>query len=73
MPADDDMPELPRGLRPRQNERLRLLRAVSNHKPVAVDADCRAGAAHHDHAILDNSVIGVIRVPVRALVAVRLG
>jgi hypothetical protein len=36
-------------------------------KPIAIYADRWAGATHHNHAILDDGVIRVIRVHARAL------
>src|SRR5207248_10037109 len=60
MPADSNMAQLSGSFRPRQNERWRLLWAVANHEPVAVNADCRPGAAYHDNAILDDGVIRVV-------------
>jgi hypothetical protein len=44
------------------------LRAVANDQLIAIDPDCRTGAAHRDHAILDDGVIRVVGVHARALV-----
>ena len=61
VPADDDVPQLSRGFRSGQAEGLCLLRAIANDEPIAVNADCRAGAAHHHHAVLKGGVISYRR------------
>jgi hypothetical protein len=62
MPGDNDMPQLSGSFCPTQNKRLRLLRAIANNQPIAVDADCRANAAYRNHAVPDHGVIRVIGV-----------
>jgi hypothetical protein len=61
MPASDNMAELPGGFRARGRVPV-CLRAIANDKSVTINADCWAGAAHDDDAILDNGIVGVIRV-----------
>src|ERR1700722_7709990 len=68
MPADDDMMKPAGGLGPGKNEGGRLLGAVANDQLIAIDADRWAGAAHRDHAILDDGVVRVIGVHARALI-----
>jgi hypothetical protein len=66
MPADDDVVKPAGGLGSGKNEGRRLLRAVTNDQLIAIDADRWAGAAHHDHAVLDDGVVRVIRMHAHA-------
>ena len=67
MSADDDMVKLSGDLGSGKNKGRRLLRAVANDQLIAIDADRWAGAAHHDHAILDDGVVRIIGVHASAL------
>jgi hypothetical protein len=62
VPGDNNMPQPSGGFCSRQKQWLRLLRAVANDEPIAIDANCRAGAADHDHTVPGSLVVCIIGV-----------